>query len=189
MNFFFGGAQLSIHSFSEFQKNFVGGIIPRGAQILQIRYNDFLILKSNKYKLSQEKIASVEKLSNINYKIPKIDYKYNIKEEYKINNLKGCNEFYIPEITDIYNSLYNTSINNNINLLIYNNDKIKFNIFKQIEIYADGNCYYRALSKFMTNTEIYHPFFRNVIYNYIKDNKNKFLEEDSYVDYLEHNII
>ena len=41
----------------------------------------------------------------------------------------------------------------------------------------------------MTDKEIYHPFYRNTIYNYIIDNKKNFLDQDSYVDYLEHNII
>ena len=103
--------------------------------------------------------------------------------------MKGYNQFQIPESVDVYNSLYNASINEYVNQFINNNDKIKSNMFKQIQIYPDGNCYYRALSKFMTNKEIYHPFYRNMKYNYIKDNKKTFLELDSYVDYLEHNIL
>ena len=148
-------------------------------------YND--ILKSDK-NYSLEKLIPEKIISKRNFKLPKIDYKYTIKEEYKINNLKGYNQFHIPESVDVYNSLYNASINDYVNQFININDKIKFNIFKQIQIYADGNCYYRALSKFMTDKEIYHPFYRNTIYNYIIDNKKNFLDQDSYVDYLEHNI-
>ena len=61
----------------------------------------------------------------------------------------------IPEISKIYISLYNASVNEYINYYIYNKSNINFNIFIEIEIYG-GNSYYRLLSKFMTKNEKYH---------------------------------
>lgn len=39
----------------------------------------------------------------------------------------------------------------------------------------------------MTNTECYHLYFRNVIYNYIIDKKDTELEENTFIDYNEFN--
>ena len=58
-----------------------------------------------------------------------------------------------------------------------------YNFFKMIKIYPDGNCFYRALSKFMTDKEDYHHYFRNTIYNYIEDNKDIIFKYNEYLDY------
>ena len=39
----------------------------------------------------------------------------------------------------------------------------------------------------MTNTENYHLYFRNIIYNYIIDKKDTDLEENTFIDFNEFN--
>ena len=47
------------------------------------------------------------------------------------------------------------------------------NFLEYIDIQKDGNCFFRAVSKFLSGTEIYHLYFKNITYNYIIKNKKK----------------
>ena len=89
-------------------------------------------------------------------KIPKINYKIEINEKY----LKNIN--YIFPSPD-NNLIYSTLEKNIANFLITKHKEVKDfipdNFFKMIEIYPDGNCFYRAISKFMIDKEDYHHFF------------------------------
>lgn len=118
---------------------------------------------------------------NFNFnKIPKINYNFQINEKYLKNNN------YIFHTSD-NNLIYNTLEKNISNFLITNykdvEDFIPDNFSKMIEIYSDGNCFYRALSKFMTDKEDYYHYFRNTIYNYIEDNKDIIFKYNKYLDY------
>jgi hypothetical protein len=92
-----------------------------------------------------------------------------IYQNYEINNIKDHNIIDKPDKTLINESLLNASINDYINIHTNYKENLNKNDFIQIEIYPDGNCYYRCLSKFFNNSESYHIYFRNVIYNYIID--------------------
>ena len=45
------------------------------------------------------------------------------------------------------------------------------------KIYGDGNCLFRCISYFLTGTEAYHGFIRNLLYNYIVNNLGEILAE------------
>ena len=68
--------------------------------------------------------------------------------------------------------------NNNI-LLKLNNIKNKIfrkNIFTKIKITGDGNCLFRAISYYKFGNENHHLSIRNLVYNYINENKESFYE-------------
>ena len=59
--------------------------------------------------------------------------------------------------------------------------KFKDNAFINEDIYGDGNCFYRAISYYICNSEEYHLFFRNLVYDYIMANKNDIIVKFPYV--------
>ena len=63
--------------------------------------------------------------------------------------------------------------------------KLKFNddSLVTIEIGRDGNCLYRALSHFLTGSQIYHIKIRKIIYNYILENMDTIGAEYPFVYY------
>ena len=61
--------------------------------------------------------------------------------------------------------------------------KIKDECLLTEKIYGDGNCYYRSLSYYFTKTEEYHPFFRDIIYKYLKMNYEQIVIDTPYIYY------
>ena len=51
------------------------------------------------------------------------------------------------------------------------------------KIYGDGNCLFRCISYFLTGTESYHLFMRNLLFNYIENNLAEILAEFPYIYY------
>ena len=44
----------------------------------------------------------------------------------------------------------------------------------EIQIIGDGNCFFRCLSQNLEKTQENHRYYRDLIYNYIIDNRNQF---------------
>ena len=61
-------------------------------------------------------------------------------------------------------------------------DTIESNNVLEIQIIGDGNCYYRCLSQELDKTQENYQYYRNLIYNYIVENKDAlqkfFFKED-----------
>ena len=70
--------------------------------------------------------------------------------------------------------------NNFVYHLIYSYSNINYQILKQHTIIGDGNCFFRNISFFYSQKEIYHPFFRNFLYEYLNNNKQDII--DNYPD-------
>lgn len=52
-----------------------------------------------------------------------------------------------------------------------NNKSLLPKDYAEINIIGDGNCFFRCLSQFFDNTQEYYSFYRQLIFNYIMDNK------------------
>ena len=61
------------------------------------------------------------------------------------------------------------------------NLKFNENAFIREDIYGDGNCFYRAVSYYICNSERYHLFFRNLVYDNIMENKDNIIIKFPYV--------
>ena len=48
-------------------------------------------------------------------------------------------------------------------------------------IYRDGNCYFRSLSYFFNNNQNYYEYYRNYLYNYLKNTEIKYTFEFPYI--------
>ena len=91
----------------------------------------------------------------------KIDYNINFQLELEKNNLSYTKTILKPNPNTI-NKLFQTLDRNYI--ILYDNMLNKIideNIIFKRTIYGDGNCYFRSLSFFFTNSQNYHDFFRN----------------------------
>ena len=82
----------------------------------------------------------------------------------------------------IYNLLVASYDPNNDNNNL-KNLKIKEDCLNNISIYKDGNCFFRSISTFFSNSEEYHLFFRNLIYDYIRVNFDELISEFPYIYY------
>ena len=51
-------------------------------------------------------------------------------------------------------------------------DTIESNNVLEIQIIGDGNCYYHCLSQELDKTQENYQYYRNLIYNYIVENKD-----------------
>ena len=58
---------------------------------------------------------------------------------------------------------------------------IKKDIISILDIKPDSNCYYRALSLYLTNNEENDNYFRNNIYNFINDNISVYCIDFPYI--------
>ena len=112
---------------------------------------------------------TMKKSSNINQvednifinvtKLPKLYYKNNIsKNLFKYIILL----LYITKLNDI------------------NKIKIPRNHFDIIPVEPDGNYLFRCISKFFSGTENYHLYIRNIIYNYVIQNKETLKNNSNY---------
>ncbi len=61
------------------------------------------------------------------------------------------------------------------------NKIIKKDIISILGIKPDGNCYYKALSLYLTKNQEIYNYFRNYIYNFINDNKNAYSIDYPYI--------
>ena len=43
----------------------------------------------------------------------------------------------------------------------------------EISVFGDGNCFFMCISMALEYTEENHQYYRNLVYNYIKHNKNQ----------------
>lgn len=48
---------------------------------------------------------------------------------------------------------------------------LSFNEFFEVNVRGDGNCFFRCLSKNIDKTENKYPYYRKIIYEYTKNNK------------------
>ena len=64
---------------------------------------------------------------------------------------------------------------------ILKNTKINEGCLLLQKIYGDGNCLFRCISYFLTGTEAYHVFMRNLLYNYIINHYEDIIIEFPYV--------
>ena len=63
------------------------------------------------------------------------------------------------------------------------------NYFNEVDITADGNCFFRAVSKYLSGEETYHYILRKLVYNYICLNKNSIKEKnDNSLIYFNNNF-
>ena len=60
--------------------------------------------------------------------------------------------------------------------LILSHKPLDKNLFENIDVGRDGNCFYRTLSLFFTNEESHYKFFREQIYIACKNNLNELKE-------------
>ena len=101
---------------------------------------------------------------------------------------------YMPPSDLIEKNIDNRNLNSNIGKILFDlkedKDRIKLknlkfneNAFISEDIYGDGNCFYRAVSYYICNSEQYHLFFRNLIYDFITANKNDIIIKFPYVYY------
>lgn len=88
----------------------------------------------------------------------------------------------IPDKSTIEKILQNSLAN--LYILDVKNHKIIIpnNFFTTIPIKPDGNCFYLSLSKFMIGSDVFHLFFRNCIYNYIKTNKEQIIGDNEFIN-------
>ena len=117
----------------------------------------------------------------------KIDYKIDTDIKYEVNNLINIKKISKPDFEKIKRNLQ--TLDKNVDELYANilhkmvNEKYIF--IRKID--GDGNCYFRSLSFFMTNSQNYYSYFRNYIYNYIYLDLKGYIIEYPYV-YHNNNI-
>ena len=56
------------------------------------------------------------------------------------------------------------------------NYKLNSNFFQLIDIGSDGNCLYRSISYIILHNQNYYDNIRQLVYNYINNNKPEFYE-------------
>ena len=121
---------------------------------------------------NEEKNHSFKKL-----KIPKLEYFNKLTEKEIKYNIE------IKASIDLFNR--NSYINLDIytiNIYIQKLNELKIiipsNYFDIIDINRDGNCFLRATSKFLFNSEKYYKEIRKILYDYILENKDKYVENN-----------
>ena len=119
-------------------------------------------------------------LSNVKLKL---NYKFDIMEEFEVNNLSYTNNINKPNKESISQFLQSLDSNEDF---VFNNSFNKIIDEKTIvirKIGGDGNCFFRSLSFFFTHSENYKDYFRNCIYNYINKNSSFFIKEFPFIFY------
>ena len=130
-----------------------------------------------------------EKKDNANTSPTKIKTDIIFPTEYKFDKT------HMPSLELIKNN----EENRNLNIPVYIafnaifNKKDYDNILKKLKIkedclltqktYGDGNCHFRCISYFLTGTEAYHGFMRNLLYNYIINHLEEIIIEFPYIYY------
>ena len=98
----------------------------------------------------------------------------NFKISNYLNNLIPSNEELIE--TETYRKQ-----NKYLYHYIINKEYLPKEYIEEIEINPDGNCFYNNLSYFYTGKEVYHRFFRMLIYIYIKENEDSIIINSPYI--------
>ena len=116
----------------------------------------------------------------------KLKLNYNIKllPENETNNLTYIKSIKRPNEAKINEAL--NPLDFDIEYL-YNNIENNYIDTKYIfirKIIGDGNCYFRSLSFYFTNSHNYYHYFRNYIYNHIKNNEKYYLNEFPFINIL-----
>ena len=111
------------------------------------------------------------------FPLPKLIYNNNITPDLEVNNIS--NNIKINKTDNIYNTITDYLINIYITKITNWKRILPENYFNKIEVIADGNCFFRSVSKFFGGNEENHLYFRNVAYNYILKNKDKFIENNN----------
>ena len=76
------------------------------------------------------------------------------------------------------NSTESFRFNNNfLYHYVYNHQNIDKKYILEQEFDGDGNCFFRNVSYFFTHKQIYHLFFREILFNYVIENQNKIILE------------
>ena len=121
-----------------------------------------------------------EKFKNLS--LLNLSYSHILNKKLLINRINYININTIDE-TNFYKYIYELIIN--IYITKINNFKVNIakNFFNIIKIYPDGIYFFRAASKFFTNNGNNHKIFRNIVYNYIVENKNEYLINNNFVEY------
>ena len=149
-------------------------------------------MKKHKYKtkrnynecLKESNIIEIKNQSP-NYKfkkLPKIFYSNNVTSELEKNNYDN-REIINPEQKDhLYDEIDSYTINIYITKIKNISETlIPENYFINIEIIPDGDCFFHAVSKFLSNNQNYDLYIRNIIYNYIIKNQDYFRINNPYI--------
>ena len=129
-----------------------------------------LKMKNNKKRshnemINSNKIINKEKGNKIKTLcLPKLQY-YIFLETNLIDKreAKKVNLSNNPEI--LYQNIENNTINIYITKLLHFNINIPSNYFIITEITKDGNCFFRAVSKYLAGIEKYNLYLRKITYN------------------------
>ena len=149
-----------------------------------------MIEESSNFNIKEEKPKKLtnpkkKELSNLDEKTKENFFNFNFQ----------IDKTYMPPPNTIKESEENRKLNLPIyNLLLASYDpdsnknnlknlKIKEDCLNNNTIYKDGNCFFRSISTFFSNSEEYHLFFRNLIYDYIRANYDELISEFPYIYY------
>ena len=130
------------------------------------------LIEENSIKNNYEKTDSFIKIGTL----PKIKYYHFINEELEKNSPIDTNK------KDLYNNITNNLINIYITKIENFKVLIQKNYFNITSITPDGNFFFRSVSKYFSDSEEYHLYFRNVVYNYINIHKNEILINNNIVE-------
>ena len=114
--------------------------------------------------------------------LPKLYYVPNVTNDFKVNNIKYPLNLSIDD-ESLYDNINIYTINIYIKKIKNFKIFIPVSYFNIISIYQDGNCFFRAVSKFLTDDEKYYLYFRNIVYNYFKIHKTEILIQNPYIYY------
>ena len=157
---------------------------------VQKRNYNHMIEESSNFNIKEEKPKKLtnpkkKELSNLDEKTKENFFNFNFQ----------IDKTYMPPPNTIKESVENRKLNLPIyNLLLASYDpdsnknnlknlKIKEDCLNNNTIYKDGNCFFRSISTFFSNSEEYHLFFRNLIYDYIRANYDELISEFPYIYY------
>ena len=154
--------------------------------------------------MSQSKDKNIQNENNNKFKYPKRTHKQiehnksKGKTRLKYKKFENLNE----NLFEYYNisKLYENIIFTNDSIYEIKKDDIKNQIYEEdffniINITGDGNCFYRSISYYLTESENLHKNLRLSVYKYVINNLTKFYEfcyienNTYYIDIEEHNTI
>ena len=95
--------------------------------------------------------------------IPKIKY-YNFLNDKSLGK-EATNILLVINNGEFYENIEENVINKNITKITNLKAFIPKNFFNNVEITADGNCFFRAVSKYLSGEEDYHYLLRKLVYN------------------------
>ena len=144
-------------------------------------------ITGNLIKISPRFKKENDNVNNISPNTEKTDIQipkdYNLDKTYMpsielIKSKEETRNLNIP-IYISFNTIFNKKEYDNILKTL----KIKEDSLLTQKIYGDGNCLFRCISYFLTGTEAYHVFTRNLLYNCIINHYEEIIIEFPYVYY------